>query len=351
MRTLFVCCFVACAAVATAQDIPIQNGRVDARPALTIERAVETLGNGPNAVWIAWRVPMTAGDRDLCSTWSDDRSTVRGMALEPIDSGRPSVQPSGGPVVLEAASTLVIFARASGGDIERLRLVSAACPVDAGGQTVYTLSVSPADSIRALDVLARGTIPGVNSLRRVAESAISAIALHRDSGADAVLERLATDADPSLRQRALSELGASRGDHGAAVLTSRLATEQNRDARRALIVALASSPAPKVTPMLLDLAKTEPDARPRGEAAYRYVRRVGASKAADVLALLNSETDDGVRRRIVSGIAGWPESESIPVLIDLTKANPNLTVRKEAASTLSRSRDARAVAYLESVLR
>jgi HEAT repeat protein len=70
-----------------------------------------------------------------------------------------------------------------------------------------------------------------------------------------------------------------------------------------------------------------------------------------VLSLLNTATDDSVRRRIVSGIAGWPEAACVPVLIDLTRSHANLAVRKEAASALSRSKDQRAIAYFESVLR
>ena len=352
MRTVLTLLLVNLA-VMDPQSLPIQNGRAETRAGLSIERAIATVGGGSDAVWLAWRVPMVRGDRDLCSTWFDGGDSIRGAFLEAGVPSTATLQAPSTGVALEAGSTLVVLLRLVDGQVERVRTVSGSCPIDAGGAKMVSLEgVSSGKSVRALDALTGTIVPGASGTRRVAESAVSAIALHADSSADAVLDRFAaSDADSGLRQRAANELGALRGAHGVTILTAMITNERDRNLRRAWVSALSANPAASVGPQLLQIARTDVESSVRGEAAFRYTRRMGIAKLADALTILNADADEAVKRRVVSAIAAWPESASVPVLIDLTKSHANLVVRKEAASALSRSKDGRAMAYLESVLR
>ena len=352
-RYLAVCLLLAAAARANAQQPVIQNGRVDTRQATAIDRELTAVGSGPDPVWVAWRQPMVDGDPRLCSTWSDGRIFARGESLEPRPMGaEPTQFPSPTNVRLEANTSVVILVRMVGGTLERMRVVGDDCPIDAGGRTVYMLNgVTPAESIRYLESLTSIAALNVSANRRIAESAASAIGLHRDPAATAALDRLSDRAmDRSLRRIAASALARTRGAHGFERVTALLKDERDRDARLSLVSALAESPQPQVSETLLALARTDPEASVRADAAYRYVTRTGQAGFAPARAILTSDTDDNVKRRIVSGVASWPANTGAPVLIDLARTSASLVVRKEAVSALSRSKDPGALKFLEELV-
>ena len=58
-----------------------------------------------------------------------------------------------------------------------------------------------------------------------------------------------------------------------------------------------------------------------------------------------------VKRRAVSALQQLPNGEGIPLLIQLAKTSHNVEVRKQAMSSLAQSRDQRAVAFFEEVLK
>lgn len=333
----------------------VQNARVETRQAASIDTAVRTLGNPNEPVWIGWRVPMIDGDRTVCSSWSDGRTTVVGDALEGRGSNvNPVTFPAAaGPVRIEAGTQLLVLARVVDGRLDRLRTVDDGCPMDGGGRSFYWLTgITPAESVRYLDSLTRQDAINITANRRAAETAISALSLHHDAAATAVLDRLSARAgERTLRRPAFSALARTRGAHGLQQLQTLLAAEVDTDMRQALTTAIAESPQPEATAALLALARTETAVNVRGDAANRYVRRAGPADIANVLALLNTERDDNVKRRIVSGIAELPPSISTPTLLNLARTNTNLAIQKEAVSALGRSKDAAAGAFLEELVK
>jgi len=338
-----------------AQRPNIQNGRVETRAATAIAREIAAVGTSASPVWVAWSVPMVPGDRNLCSTWSDGNTFVRGETLERTDGSRPTpFAPASGPVRLEGGTSLVVLARVVDGRLERLRSIGDDCPVDAGGATINWLTgVTPAESVKYLDGLTRADALNVSATRRLAEAAVSALALHQDPSALPVLDRLSSTAtaDSTLRRQAASGLAAHRGTQGFDRVVALIKNERGRDLRRSFVGALAQSPDEKATAVLLEIARTDADASVRGEAAMRYVRRAGASALPTALAMLDKEPDDDVKRRVVSGIGSLPEPVAAPALIQLAKTHPSVVVRKDAVSALGRFSDPQARALLEELLR
>jgi len=333
---------------------PIQNGRVETRPSTSLERDLPSLGNAPDPVWIAWRVPMVDGDRTSCSTWSSNNVVwYRGETLEPNPFGNttpPVVTPPTG-VSLESGTNLIVLARMIGGQVERLRSVDDSCPIDANGRTVFWLTgVTPADSIRYLDGLTRQDALNIDTRRRLAESAIEAIGLHKDLAADAVLDRLAASTDSPLRQRAASSLASLRGAHGFATLKRLLDTERDRNTRRSLASSLAQTRQPGTLDLMLSLARTDPDPDLRATAISSYALRAGQAGVANVLAVVEKDTADQVKQRAVSGLGRLPADVSVPTLINLARTNASPAVRKQAVSSLGQIRDPRAAAYLAEIL-
>jgi HEAT repeat protein len=351
---------------AAAQQPQIQNGKVEVRKDTAIDRAIAGVpAGGPDqAAWVAWKVPMVDGDRDICSWYSDRSGTVRGTYLDQgvvtmvsdslVSTPRPQIAAPTGPVPLEGGTHLVILARVIQGKVERLRMIGDDCPLDAGGRTVYWLdSVTPAESLRYLTTLVRAGAPdraAFDQEQSHAQNALRAISYHRDSAADAALEQFATDPrDANVRRQATSYLGSMRGARGAATLAKFLAAEKDVDARRHLVAALGQSRDASAVETLRGLVR-DPEVRVRAEAAYHYIVRGGAAALPEAQKLLASETVDSVRTRNVSAIGRLPPDTSIPALLQLARSD-NAAVRKQATSALSQSKDPRAIAFMEQLLK
>ena len=348
----------------------IQNGRVETRAGTAIDREIAAVSAPASTepVWVAWRVPMIAGDRDMCSWYSDRLGSMRGMVMDEgsvfvsdigvMPNTRPQFKAPTGPVPLEAGTGLVVLARVIGGRVERLRTVGDDCPMDAGGRAVYWLSgVTSAESLRFLTSLTRPAADRAMPMtmieleRQTATTAVRAMGYHQDAGADAALDQIATDhADSSVRRQAASTLATNRGAHGVATLTRLLSTVKDADERRSLVTSLGQSREASVVGTLRTLTH-DADAKIRSEAAYYFVQRGGATVIPEAVKLGTSDPDDAVRRRTISSIGRLPGDAGVTALLQLARTSDNTVVRKEAVSALSQSKDARAIAFMEEILK
>jgi hypothetical protein len=346
-----------------APPVQIQNGRVETRQVAALDREVATLAAGAtDPVWAGWRVPIVAGERGPCSTWDwDEGQYLRGVTLDYAPLGaatatpRPQFASPTGPVPIEAGTGLVVLLRLGEGRVERLRTLGDDCPIDAGGRTVYWLDgASPADSLRLLERLL-GTDAlerlSTNARNNLATSALSAIALHRDPVADSILDRLLTTAgEPDRREQAMTLVGRLRGAHGFTVLRKLLDGERASDMRVHLVNALGQTREPGTVDALRPLLR-DADSRIRAAAVYHFAIRGGPAVLAEVTRVINEDTTESVRTRAIAGVARLPADTAAPALIQLARTSTNAAVRKQAVSALSRSRDPRAIAYLEEILK
>jgi HEAT repeat protein len=185
----------------------------------------------------------------------------------------------------------------------------------------------------------------------MAQSAASAVALHRDAGADAILDRLTTaDADAD-REHAWRLLGAYRGAHGYDAIVRAIGGERSAATRQRLVSALRQSSESGAAATLLSLAKTDPSEHVRAEAVVGYATLAGAAGVPAVIAIATTDASQEVQRRAVSGISRLPPATSVPALLSLARTSVRPAVRKEAVSALGRADDARATAYLEELVR
>ena len=355
LLTAGIVAFGAVIPIAPQQSL-VQNGRVETKAATSIDREITAVGTNADPVWLAWRVPMVDGERNMCSTWySDPYGYVRGQMLEPNETGvtPPKIAAPTGPVALEGGTGLVVLVRIIDGKIERLRSLSDDCPMDAGGRALTWLNgITSAESLRFLEtMLRRDNIP-LDQQRRLSDSAASAISLHRDPGADAILDRLASsDRDSEMRRRAATWMAQYRGTHGLATLKTLIAAEKEPSTRLSFVSSLAQTRQPGTAEALLALAQNDTDPKVRAEAAYWYPQRAGAAGINATRAIIDKDADDNVKKRAVSGLSHLPNDQGVPTLIELAQPKSNPVVRKEAISGLGRSKDPRAVAFLEAILR
>jgi hypothetical protein len=281
-----------------AQPKPLVNATVDNRSAAAgLEREFRSLLLAePQPAWIGYLVPAVRVDGLGCELVNRDGASVAGV------------------VHLEPPGHAVILFRVVANAVERIRALSPDCEIDAGGVPVHWLNdVPPAQSVALLDTFATGGLAG-------ATSAVRAIAMHSDPAADAALDRYLAPSQPEpIRLRAVSLMGSTRGRRGFEALKNLIADDPNQRVRERAITALASSREPEAADLLVATARDDRDQR--------------------------------VQRRAISALGSLPAGQGVAPLIDPVKTAKNAEIRKAAMSALGSTRDPRAVAFFEQVLK
>jgi hypothetical protein len=67
--------------------------------------------------------------------------------------------------------------------------------------------------------------------------------------------------------------------------------------------------------------------------------------------LIANDPDQRIRERAVSTLSSLPDGQGVPLLIDLVKTAPTPNLRKQAMRSLENTRDPRALAFFEQVLK
>jgi hypothetical protein len=354
--------------VLAAQQPRISNANLRPQPAgSTFAQSFRALvGAQVQPAWIGYSVPAVDGDRMMCcfhssgDTWisgdvvmSDRRSyTSAGCRLEPgqetsrrASSGsRPT-----GPIALEGSDRMVVLVRAVDRRVERVRLFSEDCELDAGGRDVHWLEhVRPADSVALLESLAAAA----GEHRRTAEGAIAAIAMHGDASADAALERLIAPAQPaSLRKKVTFWLGNTRKRPGLDLLKRVLRDDPSGDVKKGAVFGVSQSHEPEAVDVLIGTARAHAEREVRGEAIFWLGQKAGAKAADAITERIEQDPDTEVKKRAVFALSQLPKDEGVPLLIKVARTNPNPAVKKQAMFWLGQSKDPRAVDFFAEILR
>ncbi len=186
----------ALAAAVTAQQPRIENGIVTVQPAGSpLAQSFRSLvASQPDVAWVGYSVPASDRERVMCcfnsgttfvnGTVSSASGCCGACRLETSSGGtsmpsRTEAQSSSSGVIkLEGAEQMVVLFRVLDRKVERVRVFSEDCALDAGGRTVHWLeSVRPADSIALLESFT--TVEG-DAKGRITDGAVSAIARNRN---------------------------------------------------------------------------------------------------------------------------------------------------------------------------
>jgi HEAT repeats len=252
-------------------------------------------------------------------------------------------------VRLEASPELVVLLRIEGGALERIRVFDGACPLDAGGLPVHWLTdVAPTDS---LGLLARYLEPWDDRAgERVSGGALTAMALHADDGADALLERFSNEGHPmELRKRAAFWMGVARGRRGFESLR-RLALDPRPELREHVTFVLTQSREPEAVDLIVRMAYDDASPRVRGQALFWLAQKAGQRAVAAISRAIEDDPETEVKTRAVFALSQLPRDQGVPLLIQQARANRNAEVRKQALFWLGQSGDPRALALFEQIL-
>jgi hypothetical protein len=260
------------------QNPHILNGRLDTQAAgsnlaSTFQRlaAAQT-----EPAWIGYSVPtMPDGERRLCcggDTWISDGVVISNgrLATCGLEAGDRSVRTSQGqpaanqgPIRLEGPETMVVLYRVEDKAVQKVRIFSPDCELDAGGRAIHWLDgVSAADSIALLSSLISGS-------DKVRSGAIAALAMHKDDLAVPALLKLARqDASGKVRGDALFWLAQTAGRKIAGDITAAIDNDPDTEVKKRAVFALGQLPKDEGIPLLINVAKTNQNPAVRKQAMF-----------------------------------------------------------------------------------
>jgi HEAT repeat protein len=251
------------------------------------------------------------------------------------------------PVRLEGEVAVVVLIRIENSSVDKLRITSPDCRLDAGGLPFYWIENIPAaQSVAWLKAQAEQTTTGN-------DSAIFAIAMHADASADRALNELSAPPSPDkLRERTAFWLGQLRGARGVDRLRAMLASDPSPKVRERAVFALSQSRDPRGIQVVIETARNDKDPHVRGQALFWLAQKAGNRETAQVISnAAASDPDRAVKERAVFALQQIPNGEGVPLLIEVAKSNPDPQVRKKAMFWLGQSKDPRAVEFFAQVLK
>jgi HEAT repeat protein len=237
------------AATASAQPARLGNGTVTTRAlAGPLDQAIERARTAAaEARWLAFEIATTPGDRWMCdwNEWTRQQPAATAARLEPAESA-------------------YVFVRFEASRVDRVKLFSPGCAIDAGGRPVDWLTGVPAtESVRALTTLARGIE------RKVADGALAALSMHGAPAAlTAVIDIARSGPTPHTRGQALFWLAQRAGSQSAAAIDEALARDPDTVVKKQAVFALSQLPADQGVPRLIDVARAHSNAVVRKQAMF-----------------------------------------------------------------------------------
>lgn len=307
-------------------------------------------------IWIGYEVAGVPGEHgDCCGNYKEG---ANGQSNGVWHLEKEHGNGGGGPrnkndVKLEDARKLWILYRADKMHIERIRIMSNQCQLDAGGlRLVWLKGVKSEESVRFLSEFVQGREISGGEENRIAEQALTAIALHADSAADKAMEEFSSPSEPEgLRKRASFWMGARRGAAGLAQLEKMAKTDPSSDVRAEVSFALFVSKELGAIEEMIRMAREDGSPHVRGQALFWLAEKAGSRAENAIAGAITNDPDTEVKKKAVFALSQMPKDEGIPKLIEVAEKNKNPDVRKQAMFWLGQSGDPRALEFFEKVLR
>jgi HEAT repeat protein len=206
--------------------------------------------------------------------------------------------------------------------VGKVRSLSPECELDVGGLPfIWLTGVNAAESVKLLETIATDAAGTSREQTRRADAAISAIAMHADAAAERVLEELVVPSQPD-------------------------------QVRRRAVFGLAQRQDPQALNVVVGLAHNDKSPRVREQALFWLAQRAGQKVAESAIndAIAN-DPETEVKKKAVFALTQMPSGGGVPLLIQVARTNRNPEVRKQAMFWLGQSKDARALVFIEQVLR
>jgi hypothetical protein len=334
-----------------AQQPRVSNARLETRPATggleATFRAILSAQASP--AWVGYAEPIIPGDRQSCC-WNGGG----GCSLEHHSGDRGVTVAEPQTVKLEGPTHLVVLLRVENHQTGKIHTFTPECDLDAGGlPLIWLTGVSAPESIRFLLSIAKSVTGTARDEVRTTDAATAAIALQADPSADNALEELAApNQTEKLRRQAIFWLGNSRGRRGFEVVSRIVREDPSDKIREHAVFALTESKERDALSTVVAVAHNDTSARVRGQALFWLAQKAGQKMAeSSIRDAIANDPETEVKKRAVFALTQMPNGDGVPLLIQVARINPNPEVRKQAVFWLGQSKDTRALAFIEDVLK
>jgi len=292
----------------------------------------------PRDGWVSWQVAAVEGAPDLCCFSASKNFRDASRTACRLDGK----EQSWGNRDDATTDQVRIYARTSGGKLDRFRVLSAACPAEAATPMRDLGSVAENDSARWLIDLAK----------QKTDDVLPALAINRGNVArDALVGMARNDTRRETRKEAVFWLATVRGQEGADIAASVMFNDKDPDVREHAAFALSQSKTPRAAADLIRLGNTDKAADVRGQAWF-WLAQMGAPGAEDaIVAALRKDGDEDVREKTLFALSQLPDERATRALIAAAEDRSlSRELRKKAVFWLSQSESEAAQKYLERVL-
>jgi len=347
------------ASIQTSNEMPrVENAQAETRAvAGTLDATFRgTLAQAEKPEWVGYSVDQISDDRSMCcGNWNDGEGcgTCR---LERdhnwLSGSKNANNQTSGSVKLEGSRRLVVLFRLEAKQVDRIRVASEDCTLDAGGLPFLWLTgVKPSESVALLTTYVQGTEFERHEHHNIGQGALTAIALHADPSADRAMESFVNpNQREELRRQAAFWMGAARGKEGLNTLQRMAKDDPSSDVRAHVAFALSVSHEPGALEEMIRMAHDDSSSHVRGQALFWLAQKAGKKAVGTITGAIESDPDTEVKKKAVFALSQLPKDEGVPKLIEMAQTNRNPEVRKQAMFWLGQSNDPRALEFFEKVL-
>ena len=292
----------------------------------------------PRDGWSSWQVAAVDEAPDFCcwsSNWSRGAVTSKPCRL---DSDRDSY----GNRDHETTDAVRIYVRTAAGKVDRLKVFSADCPVEAATPINDLGTIAEDTSARWL----------IGRVKQNGEDAVPALAMHRgDVARDGLAAIARSDSRAETRKEAVFWLAQARGVEGAQITSSVMFQDRDPDVREHAAFALSESKSPRAAADLIRLGTTDKSGEVRSQAWF-WLAQMGAPEAESaIVASIRKEPDDDVREQAIFALSQLPKERAPRALIAAVEDRSlSREERKQALFWLAQDDSEAAQAYLDRVL-
>ena len=347
------------ATVQTNDTMPrVDNAQAETRAVTgTLETTLRgILAQAEKPEWVGYSVDDISDDRSMCcGNWNDGAGcgTCRLENDHNWTSGsKKGDNQTSGAVKLEGSRRLVVLFRLEAKQVDRIRVASEDCTLDAGGLPFLWLTgIKPSESVALLATYVQGAEFERHEHHNIGNGALTAIALHADASADRAMESFVKpDQREELRKQAAFWLGAARGKEGLNTLQRMAKDDPSSDVRAHVAFALSVSHEPGALEEMIRMAHDDTSSHVRGQALFWLAQKAGKKAVGTITGAIENDPDTDVKKKAVFALSQLPKDEGVPKLIEVAQNNRNREVRKQAMFWLGQSNDPRALEFFEKVL-
>jgi HEAT repeat protein len=347
---------------ATAQagsEMPrLESGQAETRAvAGTLEAAFRgILAQAEKPEWVGYSVDKVNDEGSVCCGNFNNDANCGTCRLENdrnwVSGTSKKADQAAGAIKLEGARQLVVLFRLEAKQVDRIRVASEDCTLDAGGLPFLWLTgVKPSESVALLTTYVQGTEFERHEHHNIGQGALTAIALHADESANRAMESFVKpDQLEELRRQAAFWLGAARGKEGLNTLQRMAKNDPSSDVRAHVTFALSVSHEPGALEEMIRMAHDDSSSHVRGQALFWLAQKAGKKAVSTITGAIENDPETDVKKKAVFALSQLPRDEGVPKLIEVAQTNRNPEVRKQAMFWLGQSNDPRALEFFERVL-